>query len=407
MKNEKYVLINSQGQIVRNIFWAGNKATVVYFSENNSVELINDVSQIDSNYKPYTVIAEVTKEQIKKKPLIINKNIKLSVHNKETMFVPTVLADKEEEKFSSTLRWTALTHFSLLFLLLVFGYFYSKQEKLPEVVVKVAQQQKLKKQKIRTVDVKKKKIKKLKKYAKSNHIKKKTPSKVNRKLKMAKSHSPGKKIKSVVNSGVLGALAGLHAGKNRPHLKLGSVNGQQTKEIGTGNLGGHSRAVYGKALVASQPGKGNNIGSIEKYNTRGQGGGQSGYGKIAIGGSEGIYSAPLNEEALIEGGLDRSQIDAVIKRNIGQITYCYERGLQKEPQLSGRVAIRFIIAPSGSVSLAKVHNSSLKSKSVEGCMVAKLKSWTFPKPYGNVNVKVTYPFSLRRVGVTNLSKRSL
>ena len=106
---------------------------------------------------------------------------------------------------------------------------------------------------------------------------------------------------------------------------------------------------------------------------------------------------PLDEEATFEGGLDRDQIIAVINKNKGQIIYCYERGLQAQPSIGGRVAVDFTIGPNGTITNAKVAQTSLGSKFVENCMIAKMKTWQFPKPVGKVNVDVLYPFELARV----------
>jgi hypothetical protein len=116
-----------------------------------------------------------------------------------------------------------------------------------------------------------------------------------------------------------------------------------------------------------------------------------------VGGSSG-YFLPLEEEALVQGGLDKDQIAAVVQRHLGEVIYCYEKGLQTNSSLQGRVGMHWVINGNGNVSIARVQQSSLKSSSVEGCIVNKLRGWKFPKPIGGVNVKVTYPFVLRRVG---------
>jgi hypothetical protein len=135
---------------------------------------------------------------------------------------------------------------------------------------------------------------------------------------------------------------------------------------------------------------------VGNYGTRGTGGGKQGYGKVAINGSSSGYLEPLSEEAFIEGGLDEEQVAAVINRNLGQVIYCYEKGLQTQPSLAGRVSVKFEINGSGQVGIAGISNSSLKSSSVEGCIVQKLKAWKFPKPVGQVTVRVNYPFVLKR-----------
>ena len=100
---------------------------------------------------------------------------------------------------------------------------------------------------------------------------------------------------------------------------------------------------------------------------------------------------------MTDGGLDKDQIAAVINRHIGEVIYCYEKGLQVQSGLSGRVGIRWVIGGNGSVNSAAVESSSLGNSQVEGCIVNHLRTWKFPKPIGGVNVKVSYPFVLKRV----------
>jgi outer membrane biosynthesis protein TonB len=115
-------------------------------------------------------------------------------------------------------------------------------------------------------------------------------------------------------------------------------------------------------------------------------------------GSSGGAPVPLGREAIIQGGLDSEMISAVIQKNMGQVRFCYEQGLQGDPKLSGRVAINFIIGTSGLVKIADIGSTSLNSKIVEDCILLRLKSWKFPLPEGGVEVKVSYPFLLRRTG---------
>ena len=168
--------------------------------------------------------------------------------------------------------------------------------------------------------------------------------------------------------------------------------------VGSTGRGGIKGYLPGNGLIAGPAGEGSGKAqSAGGYGTRGVGGGRAGYGKISLVGGTSAVSLPLDDEATVEGGLDRDQIIAVINRNKGQIIYCYEKGLQSQPRIGGRVAVDFVIGPSGRITRAKVAQSSLGSNQVENCMIARMKTWQFPKPVGNVNVDVLYPFELMRV----------
>jgi Ca-activated chloride channel homolog len=129
--------------------------------------------------------------------------------------------------------------------------------------------------------------------------------------------------------------------------------------------------------------------------SRGIGYGGGGYSGRSVGalygkgrGSVGtVQGAPI-----ILGSIDRSSIGAVIKRNVGKFKTCYERELKTDPTLSGRVEVKFSIAPDGAVAVATIKNSTLGSPVVEQCMVKHFKRLTFPAPVGGGHVVVTYPF---------------
>jgi Ca-activated chloride channel family protein len=128
----------------------------------------------------------------------------------------------------------------------------------------------------------------------------------------------------------------------------------------------------------------------------GLGGGGTGFGMGSGGfgmkGRGSARSAQSTGDALILGGLDRSLIDDVIKRNVSRVRYCYEAALRKEPGLVGKVRVSFTIAGNGSVSEAGIKESTLGSPDVEACITRVFRALTFPAPAGGGSVKVTYPF---------------
>ena len=100
----------------------------------------------------------------------------------------------------------------------------------------------------------------------------------------------------------------------------------------------------------------------------------------------------MGDDPVILGALDKSLIDAVIKRHMNQIRYCYERELTSHPQLGGRIVVKFVIAKDGTVSKASARSSTVNNKSVEGCLNSRFKRFKFPEPKGGGIVIVSYPF---------------
>ena len=100
----------------------------------------------------------------------------------------------------------------------------------------------------------------------------------------------------------------------------------------------------------------------------------------------------LEDEGEITGGLDREVIAQYIKSRLGEILYCYERQLSANPDLYGKVAVKFSIAGTGAVETQRIGDTTLKNATVEGCILQKVAKWKFPTPEGGTKVLVTYPF---------------
>jgi len=208
-----------------------------------------------------------------------------------------------------------------------------------------------------------------------------------------------KSIDRLKRMGALAALGSLQKSNQRSGLNLGAATTTAGPGLG-GNAGsgGTQTSLYAKGLTSAPLGAGGRVEGAGGYGTKGKGGGQAGYGKMTLVGSTGASPIGLSSEASVESGLDRDAIAAVINKNLGQVRFCYEQGLQGNPNVNGRVSVDFTISGTGIVKTASVGNSSLNSKIIEDCIVLRLKSWKFPLPQGGVDVKVSFPFSLRRAG---------
>jgi TonB family protein len=150
--------------------------------------------------------------------------------------------------------------------------------------------------------------------------------------------------------------------------------------MGVGRLGGSSTDWNKMAgsKVAGQVG-----GSLS---------GGTGGGQLAAGATGASGVGLLEEEGDVSTGLDRELIAALIRKNIGHILYCYERSLSANPNLFGKVSVRFVIGASGKVETQKIGESTLRDGRVENCILDKVANWKFPEPKGGVQVVVTYPF---------------
>ena len=103
-------------------------------------------------------------------------------------------------------------------------------------------------------------------------------------------------------------------------------------------------------------------------------------------------SSMATGDPIILGALDKSVIDNVIRQHLSQIRYCYQKELNKNPALYGKIVIKFVIAKNGSVSSAKTHSTSMNNAIVENCICQRFMRFQFPQPKGGGIVIVSYPF---------------
>ncbi len=163
---------------------------------------------------------------------------------------------------------------------------------------------------------------------------------------------------------------------------IGLIGSQYGAQYGSGGLGSRGSGLGGGGTASGLGGLG----------TRGRG--SSGYGRGGGFQGSGGSGGPGVEvgDPIILGALDKSEIDRVVKSHLGQIRYCYQRELTKNPSLFGKIVVKFVIAKDGSVSSAKTHTSTMANPNVEGCVNGRFLRFQFPQPKGGGIVIVTYPF---------------
>ena len=197
-------------------------------------------------------------------------------------------------------------------------------------------------------------------------------------------------------AGVLGALRSgseldgmFGASKLEEGLEgtVGGLIGAKGTQIGSGGLGSRGSGLGGGGTAEGLGGLG----------TRGTGGGASGYG--SGGGNFGTTGAGAGVSAggdpIILGALERSVIDAVVKRHMAQIRYCYQRELTSDPNISGKIVVKFVVSKDGSVASAATKSSTMGNAAVEACVNSRFLRMQFPQPKGGGIVIVSYPFLFR------------
>ena len=207
----------------------------------------------------------------------------------------------------------------------------------------------------------------------------------------------------VKNQGILAMLGkGQNAG-------LSTIFG--TKGLG-GDLKGAIGGITGKSVGDAQGfgglglkgagtgggGIGNTIG-VGDVGTRGRGGGQGSFGKGVGGlGKKGSANVQISSSEAKIVGYDKELVRRVVHAHHAQLRYCYESELVRNPDMSGKVTIKWVIGPQGTVTQVNTLASTLGNKRVESCINARVKSWNFPPPKDGGIAIVTYPFVFRPSG---------
>ncbi len=161
---------------------------------------------------------------------------------------------------------------------------------------------------------------------------------------------------------------------------------------------GDAQGVGGLGSRGSGSGGGGNGLGLGGLGTKGGGGGRGGYGNIDLGGKGKDSTRVIPGKTTVVGGLDKDVIMKVIKRHQNEIKFCYEKELQQNAKLAGKVAVAWTIDPAGSVSEAAVSESSIGNTNVESCIVERIRRWKFPEPSGGGIVNVTFPWIFKAAG---------
>jgi len=194
----------------------------------------------------------------------------------------------------------------------------------------------------------------------------------------------------------------------------GEGGGGRAQAIGLGSIGAFGRGAGTGTNAAFGPGDG--LGGIgEGAGGRGEGiaigmigsighdryegsGGTGGWGWL--GGRHGVRgSVCACDETSVNGRLPPETIQRIVRQNMGRFRYCYERALEGNPGLQGRVVTKFLIARDGSVAFATGDpaESDLPDPGVVSCIVHAFGALSFPEPAGGT-VTVVYPLSLSPSG---------
>lgn len=379
MKN--LCLKNTEGKVVRFIPVPETNALLIVRNKDDQRLLFRAAEEKELLVaNGWEVVKEFDYSQVATSPIKITQGLSLAPCDTDEVKTNIAIEEQNEKSWRNTAISSLLVGFILMFALLQVPAPEPKEleEELKQQVVKIVKMQKPEPMKL----------------VKNSVDTRQTVTKVTNAPKV-------KSTQALKRMGALGVLGSLKNSNQQGGLNLGAVKTSAGPGLGGGTQGsgGVQTSLYGKGIVSAPLGVGGNLKGAGGYGTKGKGGGQAGYGTLSLVGSAGTSVIPVGQEVIAGGGgLDQADIFAVIKRNQGQIRFCYEQGLQSNPNLKGRVTTAFTIGGNGQVKVVNIANSTMNSKIVEDCIALRIKTWKFPLPQGGTDVSVKIPFDLNRQG---------
>jgi Ca-activated chloride channel family protein len=111
--------------------------------------------------------------------------------------------------------------------------------------------------------------------------------------------------------------------------------------------------------------------------------------------SKSLHAFVELQEISTTSGLTKEAIQKILKQQIPSIELCYQKALEKKPDLQGEVTFQLNIDPKGRVTKVSLVSSKLNDKNLEQCIIQKVKGLNFPPPEGADGVTAIVSFNLK------------
>ena len=99
--------------------------------------------------------------------------------------------------------------------------------------------------------------------------------------------------------------------------------------------------------------------------------------------------------AIKDGRLAPEAIRDAVRAHAGEIKACHDAAQKRDPAVSGKVTVHFVIRPDGSVEGPKDNGSTVKDEAMLQCMTGAFGGMKFPTSTGGP-ITVVYPLVFAR-----------
>lgn len=205
------------------------------------------------------------------------------------------------------------------------------------------------------------------------------------------SHKSRSELKKVLDRGGFDEKLGKATARLQGMLNDGSAGGSghgagtgygPGHGSGTSTRGGHGSGGGGKSFADVQTSRVLNTGGVRA--AHGTPGGK-GVKEVAVKVKTGSPGGDL-------GGLTAAEILKVLNSRKNAIKFCYDRELQRNAHLGGKVVVTWKVTASGQVMGARVSSTTVHNGRVEDCIVRQIQALHFPHPRNGQTARVVFPF---------------
>jgi TonB family protein len=101
-------------------------------------------------------------------------------------------------------------------------------------------------------------------------------------------------------------------------------------------------------------------------------------------------ASPVNDRGIAD-------YQAIVQNNRDKFRTCYDASLAANPGIHGRVSLRFVLNPDGTVKEGSIDPaaSDITKEDLERCMMNVLRTLKFPPSKRGMESTVRYPFTFK------------
>ncbi len=205
-----------------------------------------------------------------------------------------------------------------------------------------------------------------------------------------------KLAEAVRNTGILKVLGAKADGEGSIADVLGKGDVDRDQEKAFQGVGGLSVATSEGSLRGIKTGTGasGKVASIAGLRGSGEIAGAS---TGSVGPERKVNAIVKTEPPAVDGQLDPAIVAKEVRSRMGAIKGCYERSLKRNPNLSGKIVVRWTITAAGTVQGVDTDSDTIGDPDIVACIKALIARWRFAAPSGG-SVEVSFPFVFSSAG---------